>query len=161
MMANETSSTDITNQVLFIGLAGFDNATQEMTPVLAKSWEVAPDGLTWTFHLRKGAAVLGRPSDHGRGRVVQFRGRVRRNSPPVGAGPAHHGRQEVGGHCPRSAHDRDQDAVAQRAWSSTLASSVPIMPKHVLEAGVQGGTFASAYNVSAPPERSCRAARFA
>lgn len=25
----------------------------ELTPVLAESWEVSPDGLTWTFHLRK------------------------------------------------------------------------------------------------------------
>ena len=24
--------------------------------MIAKSWEVAPDGLTWTFHLRQGAA---------------------------------------------------------------------------------------------------------
>ena len=29
--------------------------TQKLTPDLAKSWEMAPDGLTWTYHLRKGA----------------------------------------------------------------------------------------------------------
>src|SRR5262245_3994812 len=37
MMANETSSTDIT-QRMFIGLADFDNMTQGDTPSLAKSW---------------------------------------------------------------------------------------------------------------------------
>ena len=55
MMANETSSTDITDR-LFGFLVDFNLATQEYEPGLAKSWEVAPDGVTWTFHLRKGAA---------------------------------------------------------------------------------------------------------
>ncbi len=55
MMANETSSTDITAR-MFVGLVDFDNETQQDAPGLAKSWEVGADGLTWTFHLRKGAA---------------------------------------------------------------------------------------------------------
>ena len=55
MMANETSSTDITDR-LFGFLVDFNLATQQYEPGLAKSWEVAPDGVTWTFHLRKGAA---------------------------------------------------------------------------------------------------------
>ena len=55
MMATETSSSDITN-LIFTTLVSFDNATQKFGPELAKSWEVAPDGVTWTFHLRKGAA---------------------------------------------------------------------------------------------------------
>src|SRR5688500_2058422 len=54
MMANESSSGDITN-LTFSSLTDFDNETQEIEPGLAKSWEVAPDGVTWTFHLRKGA----------------------------------------------------------------------------------------------------------
>ena len=55
MMASETSSTDITDR-LFGFLVGFNLATQEYEPGLAKSWEVGADGVTWTFHLRKGAA---------------------------------------------------------------------------------------------------------
>ncbi len=55
MMANETSSTDITDR-LFGFLVDLTTATQQYEPGLAKSWEVAPDGVTWTFHLRKGAA---------------------------------------------------------------------------------------------------------
>ena len=54
MMASETSSTDVTDR-LFGFLVDFDNATQQYGPGLAKSWEVAPDGVTWTFHLRRGA----------------------------------------------------------------------------------------------------------
>ncbi len=55
MMANEASSNDI-NNLTYSSLVGYDNETQEIEPGLAKTWEVAPDGLTWTFHLRKGAA---------------------------------------------------------------------------------------------------------
>ena len=55
MMANEASSTDITDR-LFGFLVDFNLATQQYEPGIAKSWEVAPDGVTWTFHLRKGAA---------------------------------------------------------------------------------------------------------
>jgi ABC-type transport system substrate-binding protein len=54
IMSNETASSDITER-LFVGLATFDNATQSDMPMLAKSWDVSPDGLTWTFHLRRGA----------------------------------------------------------------------------------------------------------
>jgi ABC-type transport system substrate-binding protein len=55
MMANETSSTDITVRNLFITLVDYDQGSQKIVPMLAKSWEVSPDGLTWTFHLRQGA----------------------------------------------------------------------------------------------------------
>ncbi len=54
MMVNENSSRDITD-LIFSSLVTFNNETQQEEPALAKSWEVAPDGVTWTFHLRKGA----------------------------------------------------------------------------------------------------------
>src|SRR5258706_5571151 len=55
LIANETSTTDVTNR-MFVTLADFNNHTQQTTPWLAKSWELAADGCTWTFHLRRGAA---------------------------------------------------------------------------------------------------------
>src|SRR5258707_789995 len=46
VMANETSSTDITD-LLFDGLADFDKITQMDVPRIATKWEIAPDNLTW------------------------------------------------------------------------------------------------------------------
>ena len=53
LVAQETSSTEVT-QYLFEGLTEFDPRTGEILPRLAESWEHSPDGLRWTFHLRKG-----------------------------------------------------------------------------------------------------------
>ncbi len=51
--AGETSTTDYTVRI-FQGLTDADFWTGEIVSVLAEKWEVADDGLTWTFHLRKG-----------------------------------------------------------------------------------------------------------
>jgi ABC-type oligopeptide transport system substrate-binding subunit len=37
---------------LFVGLTRFDPVTRQAEPMLAKSWTISPDGLTWTFELR-------------------------------------------------------------------------------------------------------------
>jgi peptide/nickel transport system substrate-binding protein len=52
IVASETSSTDYTQRI-FDGLTHMNSFDGEMEPWLAESWEVSPDGLTWTFKLRK------------------------------------------------------------------------------------------------------------
>ena len=47
-------STSMVLSRLMSGLIDFDPRTEAFTPALAKSWTVSPDGLTYTFHLRKG-----------------------------------------------------------------------------------------------------------
>ncbi|OAT82934.1 hypothetical protein A6M21_08555 [Desulfotomaculum copahuensis] len=39
---------------IFEGLVRFKPGTTEIEPCLAKSWDISPDGLQWTFHLRPG-----------------------------------------------------------------------------------------------------------
>ena len=51
--ASETSSSAVTG-MLFEGLTTADPFTLKVIPNLAASWEVSPDGLTWTFYLRPG-----------------------------------------------------------------------------------------------------------
>ena len=40
---------------LFEGLTSFDPRTLEPVPGVAEKWEISPDGLVYTFHLRKTA----------------------------------------------------------------------------------------------------------
>ena len=45
-------TNDATSETVFNRLVGFRPGTTELEPSLAQSWEVSPDGLTYTFHLR-------------------------------------------------------------------------------------------------------------
>ena len=54
---NDIVSTDAYSgaitAMLFEGLTTADPFTLKVIPNLAKSWDVSPDGLQWTFHLRE------------------------------------------------------------------------------------------------------------
>jgi peptide/nickel transport system substrate-binding protein len=148
MMANETSSTDITGR-MFVGLVDFDNDIQQDKPALAKSWDVAPDGLTWTFHLRRGAAFSdGHPITSA---DVLFSFQVAYDE------TLHPSVQDLlvsnGKRWDLSAPDEYTFVIklpSPNAMVAPLAGSVTIMPRHVLEPMFKAGTFASAYNVSTP-----------
>lgn len=51
-LATDTTSVQC-DELLFLGLTDFDDKTLETIPELATKWEVSPDGLTWTFYMRK------------------------------------------------------------------------------------------------------------
>jgi peptide/nickel transport system substrate-binding protein len=153
LTATETSSTDITDRI-FTFLVDYDNATQQFGPLLAKSWEVAPDGITWTFHLRKGAAFSdGHPIT---AEDVLFSFDVVYDDllhPPIQE------QLEIGGEKFKiSAPDPYTVVINTLKPNSALldalvTGNLAIMPKHVLEALFKAGTFGSAYNVSTPPEK--------
>ncbi len=151
MMANESSSRDIT-ELIFSSLVTFNNETQEEEPALAKSWEVAPDGVTWTFHLRKGARFSdGHPMT---AQDVLF-------SFQLALDPALHPPVQdllkMGDTFYEVSAPDDYTFVVKTPRPSALLVStvgaVRIMPKHVLEGPFKAGDFASAYNVSTPPDR--------
>lgn len=151
IMASETSSTDITDR-LFAFLVEYNNATQQFEPGLAKSWELASDGVTWTFHLRKGAAFSdGHPIT---AEDVLFTFSL------VYDDSLHPSLQEMlevsGEKFKVSAPDPYTVVInTVRPHTGLLGALCPqglaILPKHVLEATYKSGNFAAAYNVSTPP----------
>jgi peptide/nickel transport system substrate-binding protein len=150
MMATETSSSDITSQI-DATLVRFDNGTQEFVPELATSWEVAPDGITWTFHLRKGAAFSdGHPIT---AEDVLFSFQVAYDET---LHPSIQDLLQIGGQSFKvSAPDPHTVVINTLKPNSALLDALcqgglPILPKHVLESAYKGGTFASAYNVGTP-----------
>jgi peptide/nickel transport system substrate-binding protein len=149
MMANEQSSTDITLR-LFATLIDFDNERQQDIPMLAKSWDHSADGLTWTFHLRKGAAFSdGHPITAA---DVLFSFDLAYDD------TLHPSVQDLlitGGRKWTVTAPDDFTIVitlpVPNAMVPSLAGSVRVMPKHVLEPAFKAGTFAAAYNVNTPP----------
>jgi len=152
MMANETSSTDITTRNLYTTLVDYDNATQKFVPMLAKSWEVAADGVTWTLPLRRGAKFSdGHPIT---GEDVVFSAQVALD--PV----LHPAVQDLlkldGKPLEFSAPDPHTVVVKTPRPMGTALISIGVLeiyPKHVLEAAYKSGNFASSYNVSTPPDQ--------
>jgi len=151
MMANENSSGDITN-LTFSSLVDYDNATQEIEPGLAKSWEVGADGVTWTFHLRKGAKFSdGQPMT---AKDVLF-------SFQVALDPAVHPPVQdllkIGSKFYEVSAPDDHTVVIKTPSPTAIATAtigaVRIMPKHILEGAYKAGTFAAAYNVSTPSDQ--------
>jgi peptide/nickel transport system substrate-binding protein len=153
MMANETSSTDITDR-LFGFLVDFNHATQQYEPGIAKSWEVSPDGITWTFHLRKGAAFSdGHPIT---AEDVLFSFEVVYDK---ALHPAMQDMLQIGGRNFQLAAPDPHTVVINTGkphaglLDALCPGNLPIIPKHTLGEAYKNGTFAAAYNVSTPPEK--------
>jgi peptide/nickel transport system substrate-binding protein len=151
VMANETSSTDVTDGRLFTTLVDFNNATQQMNPRLAKSWEISADGRTSTWHLRRGAAF----SD---GHLITSEDVL--FSFEVYMDDTLHVSlydffKPYGQKFKLSAPDSYTVVIEMAgpyAMLVPVVSSTYIIPKHVLEPAFRSGRFAAAYNVGTPPE---------
>lgn len=54
VVANETSTTELVRGPIYLPLSSFDPVRFEERLLLARAREVSPDGLVWTYHLRRG-----------------------------------------------------------------------------------------------------------
>jgi peptide/nickel transport system substrate-binding protein len=150
MMANETSSNDVTDR-MFGALAGYDNATQQSYPQLARSWDVSPDGLTYTWHLRRGARFSdGHPIT---AEDVLFSFRLAHDDT---LHPAVQDLLKVEGQ-PFELSAPDSYTVIMRtlrpyAILVAAVGALRIMPRHRLEEAHRSGQYASAYGVGTAPE---------
>ena len=52
--SSEVSTAWVVAGPIYRPLTDYDNKEQKDVPSLAESWETSPDGLVWTFRLRKG-----------------------------------------------------------------------------------------------------------
>lgn len=154
LMSNETSTTDVI-RFLFTALTDIDYKTMEDRPLYAKSWEVSEDGLTYTFHLRRGVRFSdGRPVTSA---DVKFSFDV------VMDEKLHPSMQDGltmmvdGQRVPYtySAPDSYTFVVSSPRVDALMLAhvgSVYIMPRHALIDAFERGDFASAYGTNTPPD---------
>jgi peptide/nickel transport system substrate-binding protein len=148
MLVSETS-TEIVVSLMFAGLVNFDQYAQVFVPGLAKSWEA--DGLSWTFHLRKGA----RWSD---GRAITaddvlFSFEVLYDSVihPPGADLLMIDGKKIALTKLDSLTVR-MDLPARYGPFIGMVGSLRILPKHKLEEAYRRGEFESSWGVNTAPE---------
>jgi len=157
LMANETNSNDVLNQ-MFVSLTDIDYRNQEDIPVLAKSWEFSNGGRTVTYHLRHGIAFSdGHPITS---EDVKFCYDVVMDASDPSFHPSMRDAltMDVGGKklpFTYSAPDSYTFVVTAPATDVLMLShvaNVRIFPKHVLESAYKAGHFASSYTTATPPE---------
>ncbi len=150
VVSSETSSSDIWH-LMFEGLVGFDPLAMEFTPRVAESWTQSEDGLSWTFHLRKGLRWSDGTEITAGDVTFAFEVIYDHKVPAVG-------RETLsleGRPFDVAALDRHTVRIStQKPYGPmlyALSSAFWPLPRHVLEAAYRAGRFAEAMNVGTPP----------
>ncbi len=152
--ANDNNSA-VLSALLFVALTDLNYTTQADVPMLAKSWEFSNGERTLTFRLRRGACFSDGHPITSADVAFSFEAALDTSAgSPVASGLT---ASVDGADVPYtwSAPDSYTFVLTAPKTDALLlshASSVRIVPKHVLEGALRAGTFASAYGVDTAPE---------
>ena len=145
---------------LFDGLTETSWLTDQVEPSLAESWEHSEDGLTWTFNLRRdvtwhdGEPFTAHDVDFTFNRIIY------NHDIPASSRPSFHFRylSEATGEWEElpmtvtALDDYTVQCVLPVPFAPFLRSmGTSIYPKHILEAHVDDGTFASTWDIETDP----------
>lgn len=131
-------------------LVRINRATFELEPWLAQEWESSADGRTHTLHLRPGVTWSDGTPFTSADVLFSLRAVYDQKVESVLAS-----RLTAGGQSLRATAPNSEEVVITFAVPSgpglRLLDGLPILPKHKLEAALEAGTFADAWNISTPP----------
>ena len=131
-------------------LVRLNRATFELEPWLAERWDESPDGLSYTMHLRPGVTWSDGTAFSSADVVFTLQAAL---DPKVESVLADN--LKIDGQPIRATAIDEQtvrlDFPASSGPGLRLLDSLPILPRHKLEAAYAAGTFASAWGMETPP----------
>ena len=131
-------------------LVRVNRATGALEPRLARSWSVSPDGLVYTLHLRQDVAFSDGVPFTAADVVFTFDVLYdERLGSPLTSSFQIDGRPLT----VRAIDDHTVNVTFPSSYGPglTLLDSLPILPKHKLDAAYRAGRFAEAWNLQTPP----------
>ena len=157
--ASETSTHDYTVR-MFQGLTDIDPYTSKVVPLLAESWDVSPDGLVYTVHLRKNVKFNDGTPFSAADVVFTWNDCVYDLTRPAGADPrwpcSHRDICTFDGKIVKVEQVDDYTArftlpVKVAIWDELMSEEI-IISKKKYESAVRAGTFGSAMATDASPQ---------
>ncbi len=158
-IANDASSSGVLGY-LFEGLTETSWLTDEVEPALAESWERSDDGLTWTFHIRRGVTWHDGTPFTAHDVDFTFNRVIYNDDIPASSRSAFNFRfrDEASGGWKEAKmtvtaiDDYTVECVLPVSFAPFLRSmGTAIYPKHILEKHVDDGTFASTWDIDTDP----------
>lgn len=150
IVSNETSSSEIAGYI-FEGLTTLNVFTLKVEPQLAKSWEVSPDGLEWTFHLRDDVRWSDGVPFTADDVVFTFNDLIYNPEIPTSSRDIF----SIDGR-PFKVESVDEHTVKftlpLKFAPFLRGMSQPILPKHKLQAAVRDGKFTFTWGIDTPPQ---------
>lgn len=137
------------NRLTQAPLVRLNRVTREPEPALAASWTVSPDGRTWTLQLRKDVKFSDGTPFTAADVLFSFRALY---DPKVASRLA--SSMSAGGPLASRAFDDHTVVItlpAAHIQGIALLDTLPIYPRHKLEAALNAGTFREAWSVGTPP----------
>jgi ABC-type transport system substrate-binding protein len=152
LLVSGTSSTDITQNFLFAPITNYDPVDWKETPYLAKSFDVSPDGLEYTYHLRKGLRWSDGHPFTADDIIFNFEVIYDKNI----ENPNKDALTQSDKSFP-TVEKIDDHTVRFKlkevnALFNASVGSIYLAPKHKLEAAYKAGTFGQAYDLATKPE---------
>ena len=158
-IANDASSSGVLGY-LFDGLTETSWLTDQVEPALAELWEHSDDGMTWTFHLRRGVKWHDGEPLTAHDVDFTFNRIIYNHDVPASRRAAFHfrfldeesGKWQESPMTVRALDDYTVECVLPVPFAAFLrAMGTAIYPKHILEKHVDDGTFASTWDIDTDP----------
>ena len=148
--AGRDSVLEIVTHLTQAKLVRINRQTQELEPWLAESWTASPDGLTYTLKLRRGVTFSDGAPFTSADVLFAFKAIYDEKMPPILGESI-----RVGGK-PLAVTAPDAGTVVVRFPSAfgpgiRLLDNLAILPRHKLEAALNAGTLAKAWDPATPP----------